>query len=319
MRVNYIHKVELFNSLEQAMIDIQENETEYLLTIPQEQKERARAIKGREWDWKRKVWFYPRTNETYDALIAEFSKDLVSISFTRPNSIPLDMQISHPKNHISPICGLNKGKVNIVNGVTNQTEIQDKGTADDTKAWNATTEKFISNLTIVESPSQVLGPEECHYRIQHGDTGYSYEDIFGDYLHGCEEILIEDPYIRLPHQISNFLRFCETIVRISKPKQVKPKRIKLITKFENNQEKDEAVPKLNSIVESLKQYEIDLKIEESSTLHDRSVQLSNGWTIKIGRGLDLYQKPDDWYQIGANDLALRACRETDVDIIRTNV
>ena len=37
------------------MIDIQENETEYLLTIPQEQKERARAIKGRGWDWKRKV------------------------------------------------------------------------------------------------------------------------------------------------------------------------------------------------------------------------------------------------------------------------
>lgn len=164
----------------------------------------------------------------------------------------------------------------------------------------------------VEEPApSVHEPKERHYRIHYGAIGFSYESIFGDYLPGCEEILVEDPYIRQHHQIINFLRFCETVVRISKPK-----RIKLITKFDTQLEKDEALPKLLSIVDSLKQYDVELDIRESTTLHDRSVKLSSGWEIKIGRGFDIYQKPDDWLQIGANDLDLRPCLETNVDVIR---
>lgn len=164
----------------------------------------------------------------------------------------------------------------------------------------------------VEEPApSAHEPKERHYRIHYGAIGFSYESIFGDYLPGCEEILVEDPYIRQHHQIINFLRFCETVVRISKPK-----RIKLITKFDTQFEKDEALPKLLSIVDSLKQYDVELDFRESTTLHDRSVKLSNGWEIKIGRGFDIYQKPDDWLQIGANDLDLRPCLETNVDVIR---
>jgi hypothetical protein len=37
---------------------------------------------------------------------------------------------------------------------------------------------------------------------------------------------------------------------------------------------------------------------------------------KIGRGLDFYQKPGGWYEVGANDLSLRKCLETKVDIFR---
>jgi len=46
--------------------------------------------------------------------------------------------------------------------------------------------------------------------------------------------------------------------------------------------------------------------------------LNNGWTIKIGRGFDIYQRPDDWLQVGANDLDLRPCLETNVDVVRTS-
>jgi ATP-dependent Lon protease len=46
----------------------------------------------------------------------------------------------------------------------------------------------------------------------------------------------------------------------------------------------------------------------------REIRLDNGWCIKIGRGLDFYQKPDSWYAIGANDFSLRPCLETKVDI-----
>jgi ATP-dependent Lon protease len=163
----------------------------------------------------------------------------------------------------------------------------------------------------VEVQAPVHEPKERHYRIHYGAIGFSYESIFGDYLPGCEEIVVEDPYIRHHHQIINFLRFCETAVRMAKPK-----RIKLITKFDTQLEKDEALPKLLSIVDSLKQYDVELEVRESTTLHDRAVKLSNGWEIKIGRGFDIYQKPDDWLQIGANDLDLRPCLETNVDVIR---
>jgi ATP-dependent Lon protease len=51
-------------------------------------------------------------------------------------------------------------------------------------------------------------------------------------------------------------------------------------------------------------------------MHDREIRLDNGWIIKIGRGLDFYQKPNGWFEIGANDLFLRKCLETKVDIFK---
>ena len=57
------------------------------------------------------------------------------------------------------------------------------------------------------------------------------------------------------------------------------------------------------------------EIAENSALHDREVRLSNGWVIKIGRGFDIYQKPEDWLHVGSNDLELRPCLETNVDVV----
>ena len=44
--------------------------------------------------------------------------------------------------------------------------------------------------------------------------------------------------------------------------------------------------------------------------------LRNDWTVKIGRGLDFFQRPVNWFSVGANDLGLRKCLETKVDIYR---
>jgi len=160
------------------------------------------------------------------------------------------------------------------------------------------------------APSQE--PKERHYRIHYGAVGFSYETIFGDYLPGAEHIVVEDPYIRQHHQIINFLRFCETAVRTGKPE-----KITLVTRFETPAEKDEALGKLAIITDSLKLFDVVLEVKEKDTLHDREVRLSNGWKIQIGRGFDIYQRPDDWLQIGANDLDLRPCLETNVDVTRT--
>ena len=52
--------------------------------------------------------------------------------------------------------------------------------------------------------------KEQHFTILYGDTGHSYESILGPYLRGAKDVSIADPYIRLQHQIQNFVRFCET-------------------------------------------------------------------------------------------------------------
>lgn len=48
----------------------------------------------------------------------------------------------------------------------------------------------------------------------------------------------------------------------------------------------------------------------------REIRIDTGWSAKIGRGLDIYQKPDNWFTVGSNDLSLRPCLETMVDIFR---
>ena len=73
---------------------------------------------------------------------------------------------------------------------------------------------------------------------------------------------------------------------------------------------------LNMVKERLSQHDIELSFKVSPTIHDRQIELGNGWTIKIGRGFDIYQPPDNWLTVGANDYELRPCMETTADIFR---
>jgi len=64
-------------------------------------------------------------------------------------------------------------------------------------------------------------------------------------------------------------------------------------------------------------YDIDLNHEFDTNIHDREIRCDNGWTIKIGRGLDIYLKAEENFTgLGRNDFNLRPCRETKVDIFK---
>ncbi len=154
-------------------------------------------------------------------------------------------------------------------------------------------------------------PEEQHFTIYYGEKGYSYERIFGPYLKGAKQIQIDDPYIRMPHQIQNLVRFCEMVVRDSRANQ-----IELVTGFDLEFQKEAIAEKLAKLQSSLAENGVKFTFSFSDTLHDREVVFDNGWTISIGRGLDFYQKPEDWYSIGSVDLDLRPCLETKVHIFR---
>ena len=179
-------------------------------------------------------------------------------------------------------------------------------------------EIFPSEISIKEHPEPISGKNsdllEKHYTIFYGDTGYSYETIFGPYLAGAKSIEIEDPYIRLPYQIQNFIRFCEVIVKLSSIKN-----IDLLTSYDDELQRSEIEQKLNDLKQSLLEIDIVFEFDFNQNIHDREIRLDNGWVIKIGRGLDIYQKPQNWNDIGAYDLSLRKCLETKVDIFKTNL
>ena len=163
----------------------------------------------------------------------------------------------------------------------------------------------------VAAPTPSAGPKEQHFTILYGDTGYSYESIMGPYLQGAKAVVIEDPYIRLQHQIQNFVRFCETVLRAGTVK-----RISLITGHDDKTPLAEMAEKLEELKQSLLEVDVELEVKLNPNIHDREIRLDNGWIIKIGRGLDFYQKPSSWFEVGAHDLNLRKCLETKVDIFK---
>jgi ATP-dependent Lon protease len=158
-------------------------------------------------------------------------------------------------------------------------------------------------------PSELI---ERHFTIMYGDIGFSYESIMGPYLQGAKAVVIEDPYIRLQHQIQNFVRFCETVLRATTIK-----RICLITGYDDKTQLAEIAEKMEELKQSLLDLDVELEVKLNPNIHDREIRIDNGWTIKIGRGLDFYQKPGGWFEVGANDMSLRKCLETKVDIFRT--
>jgi ATP-dependent Lon protease len=153
---------------------------------------------------------------------------------------------------------------------------------------------------------------EQHYTILYGDTGHSYDSIVGPYLRGASALVVEDPYIRHAHQIQNFVRFCEVLVR-----QGSIRKLQLITSYDANAPLHEIAEKFEELKQSLLEVDIELDVKLNPNLHDREIRIDNGWTVKIGRGLDFYQKPASWFEVGAHDMLLRKCLETKVDIFRT--
>ncbi len=153
--------------------------------------------------------------------------------------------------------------------------------------------------------------EEQHFTIHYGASGYSYETIIGPYLDGARLVEIEDPYIRATHQVQNFVRFCEVLAKVPTVR-----RILLKTACDEETNAEEVSQRLEDVRQSLLELDVALEVQVLDHIHDREIKIDNGWCIKIGRGLDIYQKPDSWYSVGAYDQMLRKCLETKVDIFR---
>lgn len=152
-------------------------------------------------------------------------------------------------------------------------------------------------------------------KIENGSTGHGYASVFGRFLDGTVTYIdIEDPYIRAFHQCQNLVRLCELAVQ----KCSALTRISLLTTYDS--EESTQITRLAELKESLTSHNVSFDFSFSTTLHDRQIKLSNGWVIKIGRGLDYFKAPEGKFVLGSCDLELRPCLETTVDIFhRTQV
>lgn len=150
-------------------------------------------------------------------------------------------------------------------------------------------------------------------RIAGDATGYSYEALFKPYISSAlKEVWVEDPYIRHTHQLYNFLRFCEMLLKAS----CKVKKIHLLTS-QDETDSGQQTSALAELKESLGAQGVTLDLQYSPTIHDREIRFDNGWIIKIGRGLDYFKRPKGRFSIGYCDYDLRQCQETTVDIFHT--
>lgn len=171
----------------------------------------------------------------------------------------------------------------------------------------------IKEETIVVEPPKTNPLVEKRIKVYYGDIGYSFEAVFKDYLVGATDVIVEDAYIRQKHQISNFLRFCELLVKVGDCK-----KLTLITSADDEAQKNENILAFDQVADNLFDHGIEFRVQFSDTLHDREIKLSNGWNIKMGRGLDYFQSlAGNYFQIGVSDFDLRPCLETSFDFYRS--
>ena len=184
----------------------------------------------------------------------------------------------------------------------------------ETKVQGKADEPVIQNIPAVQVAEEVSIPKlrEQHFTINYDSTWFSYESIILPYLVGAKSVVVEDPYIRATHQVQNFVRFCEAVL-----KQASVRNIELIISYYNETNVQEMAERLLDIKQSLLEFDVNLDVKVNENLHDREIRIDNGWVVKIGGGLDFFQKPESWFGVGANDLSLRKCLETKVDIFRS--
>jgi ATP-dependent Lon protease len=155
--------------------------------------------------------------------------------------------------------------------------------------------------------------EGFHLSIRDNQTNISYKSLFGDYLVGATEYVIRDPYVRLPYQIRNFVELCRLIAELKQEDE--EITIELVT-YNDEEYLESSRQAFDELGDSLETLGITLKYTFSETLHDRCIEMNNGWKIILGRGLDIWQKTNSRYDIAEIYQEKRLCKEFDITVVR---
>lgn len=147
----------------------------------------------------------------------------------------------------------------------------------------------------------ILQEKSMSFRM--GQTGVSYEKLFAPYMREAKEITVEDPYIRASWQIKNFMEFALMLINT---RPVDDLKLNLFTNEEEDKIPD-LIDKLDDIKDDLASYGIEFTYKFRD-FHDRCIKTDTGWTIMLGRGLDMFEKYSP-YSIASSKQDMRKCKE----------
>ncbi len=169
--------------------------------------------------------------------------------------------------------------------------------------------KELSTISNTKAAPKLAGG---HKIIRDNQTGISYNNLFGDYLKGVTDIKIIDPYIRLPYQLKNFMEFVSLIV--NKKEHETEVKLHLVTSNDHGYIND-VTEAFNSMQETMEDASITFTYEFDENAHDRSINLNNGWKIILGRGLDIWQRSGDWYNLNSYVQERRLCKGFEITFL----
>jgi len=160
-------------------------------------------------------------------------------------------------------------------------------------------------------------PKEGHFTFQENQRGVSYDDLFGEYLLGANNITVTDPYVRIFYQIRNFMEFLETIIKHrATGDEISVHLITGLDELKPDQQL-EFFEKMQISAAALG-ISFSWEIDRSGSIHARHIVTDTGWKISLDRGLDIFQQYDmkDTFTFANRLQQFRACKAFEVTYIQ---
>jgi len=149
--------------------------------------------------------------------------------------------------------------------------------------------------------------------LRDNQTGISYNNLFGNYLAGATDVKITDPYVRLPYQLRNLME----LLKLISEKKTQDEEVKVHLITTNNEDfVQDSKDAFEQMTMSLESVGILFTYEFDNFIHDRSIDLNNGWKIVLGRGLDIWQKTGGWFDINEYVQEKRLCKACEVTFVK---
>lgn len=149
--------------------------------------------------------------------------------------------------------------------------------------------------------------------IRENQGGVTYKDLFGEYLRTAKEINVTDPFIRQPYQIDNLVDFIQMVKDVSTVQDTV--KIHLSTQNDDDEKVAEVIDSFNDLADELSPMGIEFTFDFKAD-HDRFIQTDTGWTITLGRGLDIYEKFGR-FSLSRCNQRNRRCKAFNVSINKT--
>lgn len=156
--------------------------------------------------------------------------------------------------------------------------------------------------------------QTCIKEIRENQKGISYRKLFGDYIRGARSIRIVDPFIRYYYQIDNFLEFLNVVKEMTADQS----GVKVHLSTQNEEEKiPEMIDIFDELTDELEAFGIEFTYDFDA-VHDRYIKMDNGWTITLGRGLDIFDKYNK-FSLSKVNQEERRCKKSIITFNREEV